>query len=148
MKIFMGSDHAALESKNSLKKFLLLDHEIVDLGTDSSDASDYPKFAIEVVKSVVTNPGSRGILLCGSGLGMCMVANKFKGVRAAVCRDVEDAKLSRLHNDANILCLGARITSAELMKDIAADWLDTDWEGGRHESRLKMFEGLGSETSS
>ena len=144
MKIYMGSDHAAFEEKEILKSYLKeAGHEVVDHGPDSADRCDYPDFASLVAKSVASDETSMGVLLCGSGIGVSMVANRYKRVRAALVRSVEEAKLSRGHNDANILCLGARLTPMDQIKEITSAWLETSFEEGRHTGRIAKFNELG-----
>lgn len=146
MKLYMGSDHAAFEEKEILKSYLVeLGHEVVDHGPTSSDRCDYPDYASMVAKSVAKDPESKGILLCGSGIGVSMVANRYKYIRAALVRNEEEAKLSRGHNDANILCVGARITAIDQLKSIAKVWLETSFEEGRHAGRIAKFNELGEE---
>ena len=136
MNLYIATDHGALEQKNELKSYVeQLGHSVEDLGTFSSDSCHYPEYAISLATKVV-NSGGRGILLCGSGIGVSVVANKFKGVTAALCRSVEDAKLSREHNNANVICLGGRSSSIEQMKEMVKVWLSTEFEGGRHEGRV------------
>ncbi len=144
MRLFIGCDHAAFEEKEALKTFLAdLGHEVEDCGTLVNERVDYPDYAAVVAKSVVKTSGSRGILLCGSGIGVSMVANSYAGVRAALCRDKEEAKLSRAHNDANILCVGARLVELQAIKDIAKVWIESPFEGGRHLDRINKFSNLG-----
>jgi len=141
MKLAIGSDHAAFESKEHLKTFLgSLGHDVVDVGTDSLVSCDYPDYAAQVSRLVQTSSVERGILICGTGIGMSIAANRFTGVRAALCYTVELARLSRLHNDANVLCLGARTQSQSAMEAILGTWLSTDWEGDRHAQRLQKIE--------
>lgn len=142
MKIFIASDHAAFNEKQQLLDYLKGKYEVVDLGTDSADSTNYPDWAIKLVKNVKSEP-SLGILLCGSGIGVCMTANRFKDIRAALCRDEEDAKMSRLHNNANVLCLSGRRTPIELIKKISDTFLTTSFEGGRHQTRIDLFNNLG-----
>lgn len=145
MKLFLATDHAAFEQKEEVKEFLKeLGHEVVDLGTNSSERSNYPEFAIKLAKSVV-HANELGILLCGSGIGVSMTANRFKGIRAALCRSSEEAKLSRQHNDANVLCLGGRISSMDEIKEMITVWLKTDFEGGRHSERIALFNDIGED---
>lgn len=142
MKIFLACDHAAFDAKEAVKAHLK--NTAVDLGTHSADSVHYPDFAKKLSHEVLQNPGSRGILLCGSGIGVSIVANRFDGIRAALCRDADDAKMSRLHNDANVLCLsGRKSTTAEILKMVDV-FLATEFEGGRHQTRLDLFKGLGS----
>jgi ribose 5-phosphate isomerase B len=137
-RIIIGADHAGYALKEALKTWLT-EHgiEVVDAGTDSSERSvDYPDFAAQVARAVSNGLLRRGILICGTGVGMSIVANRFTGVRAALCRDEETARLSRMHNDANILVLAARQTDAETAIAILRIWLSTPFEGERHQRRL------------
>ncbi len=144
MKIFIASDHAAFQEKQALIDSLKGTHEIVDLGTHSADSTNYPEWAKKLVDKVRTEK-KFGILLCGSGIGVCMTANRFKGIRAALCRDEEDAKMTRLHNDANVLCLAGRRTPIDQMKKMVQIFLSTEFEGGRHQARIDQFNNLGEE---
>ena len=144
MKILIAHDHAAYDCKKILVDHLEIHHEVEDMGTDSQKSCHYPDFAIRLSKRVFLEK-CRGILLCGSGQGMSMVANRFKGIRAALCRTCEDARLAREHNDANILCMGSRITSSSEIIKIVDIWLSSNFIGGRHSERLAIFEGLGQE---
>jgi ribose 5-phosphate isomerase B len=142
-KIALGSDHAAFEMKELVKQFLQSKSiEVVDVGTYSADRCDYPDFAQKVSKEVISS-NIQGILLCGSGIGVSIVANRFKGIRAALCRSAQDAEMARKHNDANVLCLGARFTSESEVKNIIEAWFANHFEEGRHSDRLKKFENLG-----
>ncbi len=144
MKIYMGSDHAAFEEKELLKSFLKENgHEVIDHGPGSAERCDYPDFASLVAKSVAKDSSSVGVLLCGSGIGVSMVANRYKKIRAALVRNVEEAKLSRAHNDANVLCLGARLTPVAEIKEITKEWLAAPFEEGRHSGRIAKFNDLG-----
>lgn len=142
MKIFIASDHAAFNEKQELISYLRGQYEVVDLGTNSADSTNYPEWAIKLVEKVKSQE-SVGILLCGSGIGVSMAANRFSGIRAALCRDTEDAKMSRLHNDANVLCLSGRRTAVEEIKKISDVFLTTSFEGGRHQARVDLFNNLG-----
>ncbi len=140
-KIAIGCDHAAFNEKEKLKKYLIKNgYELVDVGTNSSDSVDYPSFGHEVGKLVVNNKVNKGIVICGSGIGISIAANKIKGVRAALCTSSEHAKMSRKHNDANVLALGARMTDFSLILEIVQAWLHTDFEGGRHLKRVNLIE--------
>ena len=140
-KIAIGCDHAAFNEKEKLKKYLIKNgYELVDVGTNSSDSVDYPSFGHEVGKLVANNKVNKGIVLCGSGIGISIAANKIKGVRAALCTSSEHAKMSRKHNDANVLALGARMTDFSLILEIVQAWLHTDFEGGRHLKRVNLIE--------
>lgn len=140
MKVVFASDHRGYLLKQNLKE--LLDDmkiETLDLGTFSTDSVDYPDFAIPAAEKVSKGEYDRGILLCGSGIGMCIVANKFPRVRAALVRDVYTAEMSRKHNDSNILVLGADLVSDALAQDIVKIWIKTDFEGGRHLRRIEKI---------
>ena len=136
-KIIIGADHAGYQLKEALKPFL---HEmgvaVTDVGTDSDRPVDYPDFGTRVAEAVSTGVFRRGILICGSGVGMSITANRYPGVRAALCLDEETARMSRMHNDANILVLAGRKTDAGTARAITRVWLETPFEGGRHQKRL------------
>jgi ribose 5-phosphate isomerase B len=142
IKISIGSDHAAIDIKKDLISYLEENGYLLsDEGTYSTESCDYPDYAKKVALKVRDNIVDKGILICGSGIGMSMAANKIKGIRAALCISEYMAEMSRLHNDANVLCLGARILSKDEMIKIINKWLETDYEGGRHNKRLdKMVE--------
>lgn len=140
-KVFVGSDHAGFPFKTALLQRLrseLPGLELEDLGTDSEQSADYPEFARKVGEAVVRE-GARGLLICGSGIGMSIAANKVAGVRAANVWDVTSARLSRQHNDANLLCLGARLTGLETGLEATKVWLTTPFEGGRHQRRIDLI---------
>ena len=142
--IVIGCDHAAYELKEKLKAFLLRNnHAVEDVGAYSTDSVDYPDYAKKVASLVSEGRYARGILLCGTGLGMSMAANRFPGVRAALCHDLFGAIMSRRHNDANILVLGGRTTGDILAEEIVKVWLTTLFEDGRHQKRLDMFDRIG-----
>lgn len=144
-KIALGSDHAAYEMKETVKRLLLSQNfDVIDVGTHSVERADYPDYAKKLSHEVVTQ-NIQGILLCGSGIGVSIVANRFKGVRAALCRTPEDAEMSRKHNDANVLCLGARFNTEEEIKSILTAWFENSFEGGRHADRLNKFSDLGED---
>ncbi len=144
-KIALGSDHAAYEMKETVKRLLLSQNfDVIDVGTHSILRADYPDYAKKLCHEVITQ-NIQGILLCGSGIGVSIVANRFRGVRAALCRTPEDAQMSRKHNDANVLCLGARFNSEEEIKNILAAWFENSFEGGRHADRLEKFSNLGED---
>lgn len=139
----IASDHAGYEAKEATKKIIEeLGHMPVDFGTHSPDSVDYPDFAIQVAKTVSSGEHEMGVLICGSGQGMCMTANKFPDVRGALVYSVESAKLSRQHNNANILCLPGRELNIEQLKEILITWFSTDFEGGRHERRVSKIHTL------
>ena len=138
--VIIGCDHAAFELKEKIKT-LLQDRgiQVEDVGTTGAVSVDYPDYGKQVASQVSEGRFERGILLCGTGLGMSMVANRFPGVRAALCHDLFGAIMSRKHNDANILVLGGRVTGDILAAEIVAAWLETSFEGGRHQKRLDQF---------
>jgi len=136
-RIIIGSDHAGFALKEALKPVLEGSGiSVTDVGTDSEAAVDYPDFGKKVAAAVSTGRFPRGIMICGSGIGMSIVANRFPGVRGALCLDQETARLSRLHNDSNILVLAGRKTDPETAKKILQTWLETPFEGGRHKRRI------------
>ena len=137
MKIAIGSDHRGFRVKERLVPQLVqAGHEVTDLGTDSAASADYPDFAFLVAKAVGDGTADRGILICGTGIGMCIAANKVRGARAAPCHDSITAELSRRHNDSNILCLSADLLGEELIERMIRIWLETPFEGGRHARRV------------
>jgi len=141
--VIIGCDHAAYPLKETVKAFLTeAGIEVSDVGTHSEDSVDYPDFGADVAGGVSRAEYPRGILLCGSGIGMSMVANRFPGVRAALCNDLFSAIMCRKHNNANILVLGGRVIGETLALEIVKAWLETDFEGGRHQSRLDKFDKL------
>jgi ribose 5-phosphate isomerase B len=143
MKVAIASDHGGFELKEVLKAYLLsLSAEVRDLGTHSEASVDYPDFGIQVSEKVSKGEVERGVLVCGSGIGMSVVANKFPRVRAALVHDLFSARLSREHNDANILVLGGRLVGKDLAKEIVRVWLDTPFAGGRHQKRLDKIAAL------
>ena len=139
--IIMGCDHAAYRLKEKVKAYLV-DKGIAveDVGTHSEESVDYPDFGIKVAAQVSSGSYKRGILICGTGLGMSMVANKFHRVRAALCQDLFSAEMSRRHNDANILVLGGRVIGEGLALAVVQKWLETPFDGGRHQKRLEKFD--------
>jgi ribose 5-phosphate isomerase B len=142
MKIAIGSDHAGYELKEYLKGSLPQEHEFIDVGTGSTDSVDYPDYAVKVAKLVTGGTVDRGILLCGTGIGMSVSANKVKGIRAALAFDLYTAMQSRRHVDANILVMGAHVTGKGLALEIARAWIDTPFEGGRHGRRIEKLKRL------
>lgn len=141
MKIAIGADHAGFKLKEELKTFLQSrGHEVSDFGCHSEERCDYPDYAQKVAGAVAGGRTERGVLVCGSGIGMCMAANRVAGVRAAVLRLPEEARLSREHNDANIACLGGRINPPDQAKSLLEIFLATKFEGGRHVGRIAKIE--------
>jgi ribose 5-phosphate isomerase B len=140
LKIAIAADHAGFRLKKSLTHRLEAEgHRVFDYGTDNADSCDYPTYAAGVAGSVVSGEAERGILICGTGLGMCIAANKVAGIRAVGPCDTEQAEMSRRHNDANVLCLGERTMDQQLVLDILDVWLATSFDGGRHAERLEMI---------
>ncbi|MFN3479394.1 MAG: ribose 5-phosphate isomerase B [Thermodesulfovibrionales bacterium] len=140
MKIAIGSDHAGFDLKSEIISLLKgMGIECLDFGTDGPQSVDYPDFGEKVSMAVSKGEVDRGILICGTGIGMSIVANKFPNIRASLCNDLFTAKMSRLHNDANILVIGGRIVGKDLAKEIVRVWFSTDFEGGRHLIRLEKI---------
>jgi ribose 5-phosphate isomerase B len=143
MKIAMGSDHAGFELKGRIAEQLrAAGHEVADLGTHSKESVDYPDYAAAVGRSVAAGDAERGVLVCGTGIGVCMAANKVAGVRAALVHDRYTAVMSREHNDANVLCLGARVLDADEATAIAELWLTVEFGGDRHARRVEKINAL------
>jgi len=146
MQIGLACDHGGFELKEELKLFLkMLGVEPIDMGTFNEDSVDYPDFGVLVAEKVSRGELEKGILICGTGIGMSMVANKFPRIRAALVNDLYSARCSREHNDANILIIGGRIVGKELAKEIVKVWLETPFAGGRHKKRLEKIEALEKE---
>ena len=140
MKLSIASDHAGFDCKSRILHYLSENQvEAIDLGTDGDVSVDYPDYAVKVANLVSEGIIGRGILICGTGIGMSIVANKFPRVRAALCHDTETAEISRRHNDANILVLGARVLDMDTALSIVAIWLKTPFDGGRHQNRLNKL---------
>ena len=143
MKIAVGSDHAAYELKEAIKEKLISEgHEVIDVGCDSTESVDYPKYGHAVGRAVASGEAERGIAVCGSGIGISIACNKVPGIRAALCTSVEMAEMCRRHNNANVVCMGARMISQELAFDIIDKWMTTDFEGGKHLRRINEIEDL------
>lgn len=140
MKIAFGCDHGGYDLKGEIVTFLeSLGHEIVDFGTVSNNSVDYPDFAKQVCAAVEKKECTCGILVCGTGIGMSMAANRNPAIRAALCHELYTAKMSREHNNANILCLGARVIGPGIALEIVRTWVETEFAGGRHQRRIDMF---------
>ena len=145
MKYFIGADHAGIDIKAYVKElFENLGHEVVDLGPNTKDRVDYPDFAAKVCEEVLNNEDSKGILICGSGIGMSMAANKFDGIRAALCHNEYSAQMAREHNDANVICIGERVSGYGMVEAIVNAWNNASFQGGRHEGRVEKINKLGS----
>ena len=140
MKIGIGNDHAALEMKNQVMEYLEeKGYEVINYGTNTPESCNYPEFGEKVGRAVVSGEVDCGILICGTGVGISLAANKVKGVRAVVCSEPYSAKLSKQHNNTNILAFGARVVGIELAKMIIDEWLSAEFEGGRHQTRVDMI---------
>lgn len=148
MRIAIGSDHRGFDAKRRLVPMLRqLNHEVTDVGPDSNDSVDYPDYAYQVAKAVSDGRVERGILICGTGIGMCIAANKVTGVRAAPCHDSITVEMCRRHNDANVLCISADLLGDELIGRIVRLWLETEFEGGRHARRVDKIKRIEKEES-
>lgn len=145
MKIGLGSDHAGFELKQDVKAYLqeaFPQHDVVDFGTHDLTSVSYAEYGAKVGKAVAAGDVDRGIVICGSGLGISMTAGKVRGVRAALCHDEYTARMSRLHNDANVLALGGRVLGKGVAREMVKVWLETEFEGGRHQARVDQIESL------
>lgn len=140
MKIAMGNDHTAISMKEAVKAHLeTRGIEVSDLGTNSTESCDYPVYGEKVGRAVAAGEADMGIVICGTGVGISLAANKVKGIRACVCSEPYTAKLSRMHNNSNVLAFGARVIGEEMAKMIVDSWLDAEYEGGRHQRRVNML---------
>jgi ribose 5-phosphate isomerase B len=141
MKFYIATDHAGYALKEFTKDYVRsLGHEIIDLGPDSADRVDYPDFAKKCATSVIEDKGSFGILICGTGIGISIAANKIAGIRAALCHDAYTATATRAHNDANILCFGERVVGKGVIESMIDAFCNTEFEGGRHAGRVDKIE--------
>lgn len=146
MKIPIASDHAGFKAKEEVKKILnKIDIEPIDMGTHDEESVDYPDFAVPLSQKINSGEYKQGILVCGSGQGMCMTANKYSNVRAGLVYDENSARMTRQHNNANILCLPGRELNQQELKDIVTTWIQTDFEGGRHKRRTNKIHDLTEE---
>jgi ribose 5-phosphate isomerase B len=139
MKLFIASDHAAFEEKEIVKEYLKDKFEVGDLGTHTLESAHYSIYGLELARKV-SESNSIGIALCGSGIGISIAVNRIKGIRGALCRDVEDAKMCKLHNNANIICFGSRRNTIQEIKSMIDTWLATEFEGGRHQTRIDILD--------
>ena len=140
-RIAIGCDHAGFDLKQDIVAYLhKLGVECYDFGVYDKAPADYPSIAKEVALAVADHEFDKGIIICGSGLGVCIVANKVVGIRAVTCHETYSARVSRTHNDANVLTMGARVIGVDLAKDVVLTWLKTEFEGGRHQVRVSMIE--------
>lgn len=143
MKIAIGCDHAGYELKEKVKaKMTAAGHEMIDVGTDSTESVDYPKYGHAVGRAVASGEVERGIAICGSGIGISIACNKVPGVRAALCTSTEMAEMCRRHNNANVICMGARMISEELAFAMVDTWMTTEFEGGKHERRINELDDI------
>ncbi len=141
--IALGCDHGGFDLKNKIAEFLKNSgYEISDYGIYENKSVDYPDIAAKVCGSILSGECDRGILVCGTGIGMSIAANKYKGIRAAVCGDIYSAKMTKIHNNANVITLGARVIGEDTAKEIITAWLTAEYEGGRHDNRLKKIADL------
>lgn len=141
--IAVGCDHGGFELKEYLVKELeKMGYKVLDMGTNGPESVDYPEFAAKVAKSILNDEAPRGVLVCGTGIGISMAANRFRGIRAALCTSVEMAKLTREHNNSNIIAMGGRTTSNELALEMLKTFLTTEYEGGRHERRVENIDNV------
>jgi len=145
LKIAIGSDHAGYALKEELREWLSEANDVLDMGTDSEQSVHYPDFARKVCEAVRAKEAELGILVCGTGLGMAISANKFPGIRAVVCSDPFSARMGREHNDANVLCIGARVVGPGLAADIVSAFLSGKFAGGRHSIRVQKIADIESE---
>ncbi|MRJ03425.1 MAG: ribose 5-phosphate isomerase B [Epsilonproteobacteria bacterium] len=146
MRLYIASDHAGFHVKEFVKGlFTERGYEVVDLGPESDDRVDYPDFAAKVARAVAQEEGSQGVLICGTGIGMSIAANKIRGIRAAEVHDYYTAQMARAHNDANILCFGERVVGKGVIESIVEAWCSTPFEGGRHAQRVEKIMALESE---
>lgn len=140
MRIAVGNDHTALDMKKAIKEHLeKKGYEVLDLGTNLAESCDYPVYGEKVGKAVAAGEAELGIAICGTGVGISLAAGKVKGIRACVCSEPYTAKLSRMHNDSNVLAFGARVIGIEMAKMITDTWLEAEFEGGRHQRRVDMI---------
>ncbi|NLG70683.1 MAG: ribose 5-phosphate isomerase B [Chloroflexi bacterium] len=143
MKIAIGSDHKGVALKTTIKNMLVdMGAEVLDLGPQTEERVDYPDYGEAVARAVASGQAERGIAICASGVGMCITANKVPGVRAVLCQDLYTARMSRLHNDTNVLCLGALVVGEAVAQEIVRTWLEAEYEGGRHQQRLDKIAAL------
>ncbi len=142
-KLVIASDHAGFELKESLKEYLTQSgHAINDLGPKNGDSVDYPDYGVRLAQAVATREADRGVVMCGTGVGMSIVVNRFPEIRGTLCSDVYTARLCREHNDSNVLVLGARVVGMGLAEEILDTWLKTPFEGGRHQRRLDKIKDI------
>ena len=140
MKIVIANDHAAVELKNEVKEYIeSLGHEVINIGTDSNESCNYPEYGKKAALMVANHEVDLGVLICGTGVGISLAANKVKGIRCGVCSETTTARLIRQHNNANMIAFGARIVGSELAKDIVKTFIESEFQGGRHQIRIDMI---------
>ena len=143
MKIAIGNDHVAVELKNHIKEYIeAKGHTVVNFGTDSTDRADYPVYGLKVARAVASGEYDLGVFICGTGIGISLAANKVKGIRAAVCSEPYSARLTRQHNNANIIAFGARVVGQSVAEMIVDEFLSAEFEGGRHQRRIDMISSI------
>ncbi|CAA6802109.1 MAG: Ribose 5-phosphate isomerase B (EC [uncultured Campylobacterales bacterium] len=143
MKFFIGCDHGGYSVKSKVIQILeSLGNEVKDLGTHSNQSVDYPDYAHKVCKSILSTPGSNGILICGTGIGMSITANRYKGIRAALCTDSYTASITKQHNNSNVLCFGQRVVGMGVIEDMLRAWCKSEFEAGRHQARVEKIENI------
>ena len=143
MKIAIGNDHAAVKMKEEISAYLKeLGHEVLNMGTDTEESCNYPEYGEKVARAVAAGEADCGVLICGTGVGISIAANKVKGIRAAVCSEATTARLVKEHNNANIIAFGARVIGIETAKDIVKAYLEADFEGGRHQKRIDLIHAI------
>lgn len=146
MKIYIGADHAGWELKDAIASVLRQSGiDVIDVGTNGPESVDYPVYAFSVARAVARGDAELGILVCGSGIGMCMAANRIRGIRAVIGHEPYSARMSRRHNNSNVLCLGSRFTGRDLAIDIVQEWLEEPFDGGRHQRRIDMIDSMAQE---
>ena len=146
MKIVIANDHAAVELKNEVKEYIeSLGHEVINIGTDSNESCNYPEYGKKAALMVANNEVDLGVLICGTGVGISLAANKIKGIRCGVCSETTTARLIRQHNNANMIAFGARIVGSELAKDIVKTFIESEFQGGRHQIRIDMITAIENE---
>jgi len=146
MKIVIANDHAAVDLKFEVKEYIeSLGHEVINIGTDTNDSCNYPEYGVKAARMVAAGSADLGVLICGTGVGISLAANKVKGIRCGVCSETTTARLIRQHNNANMIAFGARIVGSELAKDIVKTFLESEFEGGRHQTRIDMITAIENE---
>ena len=147
MKIVIANDHAAVDLKKEVKEYIeSLGHEVINIGTDSNESCNYPEYGKKAALMVANHEVDLGVLICGTGVGISLAANKIKGIRCGVCSETTTARLIRQHNNANMIAFGARIVGSELAKDIVKTFIESEFQGGRHQIRIDMITAIENES--